>query len=577
MRLDYWLGIAFALSACQANIDGSGQAPAGSQPGSGGTVANPGMGTGGTGATAGTVPTANPDGTAVKGASVGPSPLRRLGRLELSNTVRALLPALPGDFDAGKDLPPDNAIELSFAVPGTASDLEVKRFMELGEAAVEALGASAPSSQFSCTGDETVCARSFVESFGKRAFRRPLDQLEVSDLMALYTKLRTDPEMLYDFKGALGVLVEAMLQAPGFLYRWERGLQAPQLDGQLVKYDSYEVASRLSYFLWNSMPDDELLASADAGQLTTPEQVAAQAQRLLADARADQTFGDFVSQWLELTPLPALVKDTGVFPDFTPELRSAMQQETYAFTRDVLRSSAPTFGALLTGGYSITSPLLASYYGVSADSAGRADLSGTGRVGLLTQASVMAVKGNSYRTSPVRRGKFIMNRLLCSSVPPPPPDVVPDLPPPDPSKSLREQMAEHRTNPTCAACHTTMDALGFAFEHFDGAGKFRQTDGTQAIDSSGSVTLDGADVSFGDAAQLSQLLAGSAEAQHCFARQWLRYALDRFEQDADSAAAEYLEGAYTTAGLDTRQLLVEITRTLPFSHRAPAEGEVLTP
>jgi hypothetical protein len=254
-----------------------------------------------------------------------------------------------------------------------------------------------------------------------------------------------------------------------------------------------------------------------------------------------------------------------------------MQAETLAFTRDVLRGPAPTFTSLLTANYTIAQPALAQYYGVAINASGHADLSGTGRLGLLTQASVMSVKGNSYRTSPVRRGKFVLNRMLCSSVPPPPANVVPDLPPPDKNKTVREQMADHRTNPTCAACHDTMDPLGFAFEHFDGAGKFRDLDGTQAIDTSGSFELDGAPVSFKDAAELAKLLAASPEAQHCFTRQWLRYALDRFEQDADGAAAKYLEDGYVAAGLDTRKLVVDVTRTLPFSHRAPAEGEVLTP
>jgi hypothetical protein len=576
-RFDYRvLGSLALLMGCQAHIDGpvaagtnGGPTPGSNSPSAPGSM-TPDV-------TPSTVPMANPDGKAPTEATVGPSPLRRLGQLELTQTVRALLPGLPDSFDAGKDLPPDNGIALSFAEPGTVSDVEVNRFMDLGEAAVAALGDKSPSAQVACSGDETACARSFVESFGKRAFRRPVDKLEADDLLALYTKLRTDPEMMYDFKGALGVLVEAILQSPGFIYRWERGLSAPLVDGKLVKYDSYEVASRLSYFLWSSMPDDALMAAADANQLATPDQVAAQAERLLGDARADLVLGDFASQWLELTPLPALVKDTGVFPGFTPELRSAMQAETLAFTRDVLRGPTPTFTSLLTANYTIAEPALAQYYGVSVDASGRADLSGTGRLGLLTQASVMSVKGNSYRTSPVRRGKFVLNRMLCSSVPPPPPNVVPDLPPPDASKTLREQMADHRTNPTCAACHDTMDPLGFAFEHFDGAGKFRDLDGTQAIDTGGSFTLDGASANFKDAAELAKLLAASPEAQHCFTRQWLRYALDRFEQDADGAAAKYLEDGYVAAGLDTRKLVVDVTRTLPFSHRAPAEGEVLTP
>jgi len=143
------------------------------------------------------------------------------------------------------------------------SDLEVKRFLDLAEATIATLGTASPS-QIACTGDQTACARTFVTTFGKRAFRRPLDGVEIDDLMALYTKLRTDPQMAYGLQDALGFVVEAMLQSPGFLYRWERGLAAPQKDGALVKYDSYEIASRLSYFVWNSMPDATLLAEATA-------------------------------------------------------------------------------------------------------------------------------------------------------------------------------------------------------------------------------------------------------------------------------------------------------------------------
>jgi len=179
----------------------------------------------------------------------------------------------------------------------------------------------------------------------------------------------------------------------------------------------------------------------------------------------------------------------------------------------------------------------------------------------------------------VRRGKFILNRLLCQSVPPPPPNVVPELPPPDPTKTVREQMAEHRTNPSCAACHTAMDALGFAFEHFDGAGNYRKDDNGHPIDASGSVTIDGVTLAFEDAADLAASLASSPLSQTCFTRQWLRYAIDRFEQDADAdaAAVAYLASAYGASRLDTRDLIVEITRTIPFSHRAPSPGEVLGP
>jgi hypothetical protein len=572
--------------ACQGCVSGSSASPshqngAAAGSGSGSVDATAGANAVGGASSAGspgTATTANPDGSAPHDATVGQNPLRRLGKLELMHTVRALLPTLPASFDVSAGLPEDNAIQLAFSLPGTVSDVEVKRFMDLAEASAKALAATSPGTTFDCAGaDEPTCARAFIASFGKRAFRRPVDKAEVDDLFALYQKLRTDPDMAYDFRGALGVLVEAVLQSPGFIYRWERGLQAPQADGALVKLDDYEVASRLSYFIWNSMPDDELMVAAAAGQLSAPDEIAAQAQRLLADPRADETLGDFVSQWLELGNLPSLIKDKNAFPDFNAQLATSMANETLAFTHDVLRGSSPTFTSLLTAKYTFVDPALAKYYGVAADGTGRVDLSANPRLGLLTQASLMAAKGNSYRTSPVRRGKFIINRLLCTVVPPPPPNVVPELPPPNPMLTVRQQMAEHRSSPACASCHTQMDALGFAFEHFDGAGKQRELDGKNAIDSSGSVQLDGATLSFANASELSTGLSKSATAQHCFARQWLRYAIDRFEQDADSSATKSIENSYSQGGLDTRALIVAITRTLPFTHRAPAPGEVLAP
>jgi hypothetical protein len=325
------------------------------------------------------------------------------------------------------------------------------------------------------------------------------------------------------------------------------------------------------------MPDDALLAAADQGKLSTPDQVAEQAARLLADPRADETLADFITQWLELGPLASVIKDTAVYPTYKPELRDSMRAETVALSHEVLRGAAPTYSALLTAPYTFVDSRLAQYYGVTPDANGRVDLSGTARLGLLTQGAVMSVKGNSYRTSPVRRGKFILNRLLCQTVPPPPPDVVPELPPPDPTKTIRQQMADHRQKPSCAVCHDTMDLLGFAFEHFDGAGNYRINDMGHPIDASGSATIDGKVASFVDAAALAKILASSSEAHDCFTRQWIRYAIDRFEQTADAAAVSYLTTMYEGTGLDTRDLIVRITRTLPFSHRAPADGEVLTP
>lgn len=510
-------------------------------------------------------PTATPN--------AGPSPLQRLGQLELHNTYRDLFPSLPDDFDAELELPADNDVQLAFSVPGTVSDLEVKRFMDLAESTVNALGADAPYRSAACGGDQTACARSFVQSFGRRAYRRPVDPAELDDLIALYTQLRSDTDLAYGFEDALGIVSQAMLQSPGFLYRWERGLQPAQRDGMLVQYDDYEIAARLSYWLWHSPPDSQLAAAADRGALRTPDQVAAQAKRLLDGPRADAALTDFVAQWLELGPLAQAVKDTDVYPAWKPELAAAMRDESLKLGLDVLRGPEPTFENLLTARYTFVNTALASYYDVTPARDGRVDLTNIPRLGLLTTGALMAVKGNSYRTSPVRRGKFILNRLLCTSVPPPPPNVVPELPPPDPQKTLREQMAMHRDNPACAGCHDRMDNLGFAFEHFDGAGKYRDQENGQKIDASGETTLDGDPRTFDDSTELVQALAQSPEARACFVRQWLRYALGRFELDADEASLDALVSSYD----DTRQLIIDIARSVPFTHRAPAQDEELTP
>jgi hypothetical protein len=583
LALSVLIALACSVAACSGEIGDAARNPA--APADAAHDAGPGAtpsSTGLVGSTAGAKPTSSApvatDAAVSDTPTVGLAPLRRLGKTELHNTLRDLFPSLPADFDSKIEVPADNDVQLAFSLPGTVSDLEVKRFMDLAEAALSALGANAPHRNVDCAGsDETACARTFIASFGKRAYRRPVDPDELTDLLALYSKLRTDPDLAYGLEDALGIVVQAILQSPGFLYRWERGLAPPLADGALVKFDDYEIASRLSYFLWNSLPDSQLMAVADASQLHTPDQIAAQAARLLADPRTDDTFMDFVSQWLELGPLPQLIKDANAYPDWKPELLTPMRNESTAFARDVLRSSSPTFANLLTARYTFVAEPLATYYDVTPDRDGRVDLSGTARLGLLTQAALMAVKGNSYRTSPVRRGKFILNRLLCQSVPPPPPNVVPELPPPDPTKTLREQMAMHRDSLVCASCHDRLDNLGFAFEHFDGAGNYRETEGGHAIDATGSALLDGTKIEFRDATELVQALANSKEAQACFARQWLRYALDRFEQPADDVAVGQLATSYTNAALDTRKLIVEITRTLPFTHRAPAPGEDLSP
>lgn len=503
--------------------------------------------------------------------------LRRLGRVELNHSVHALLPDLPSDFDAGADVPEDNHVELAFALPGTVSEVEVKRFSDLAEEAIARLAQQSPGAQFNCAADEATCAREFVSEFTERAFRRPAMPTEIDDLMALYEKLRSDPEVTFEFGETLNILVEALLQSPGFLYRWERGPQGPEMDGELVKFDSFEMASRLSYFLWNSVPDEALLAEARAGGLRGADSLEVQTRRMIADAKFDSALTDFVTQWLELSDLPDVVKDAGVYPRFSQGLGQAMLDEAQNVALDVFRSDDPSLSHLLTTEHTRVSPELADYYGVTVTADGSASLAGTGRKGILMQGGFLTAKGNSYRTSPVRRGKLILNRLLCENVPPPPPDAVVDLPAADPNLTLRQQMDLHASSPSCRNCHNTMDPLGLAFEHFDGAGAYRELEGTLAIDSSGTLSYGNIEWSFDDATGLVDALIEEQKVTDCFARQWVRYALDRFEQKDEAGAVAQILDAHEQSGSTLPELLVAITQSKPFTHRALRDGEVPAP
>lgn len=503
--------------------------------------------------------------------------IRRLRRTELEHSVRNLLPSLSQAFDVISDIPKDNHVELAFAVPGTVSEIEVKRFSDLAEAALASTGAESPAATYSCSGTESECAKQFIRELSERAFRRPPHDEEIGDLVALYSKLRADSEAPFTHVEALDTVTEALLQSPGFLYRWELGPQAPATSGELIKYGSYEMASRLSYFLWNSPPDAELLSLAAQDQLKTEAEIEAQTRRLLSDAKFDRALEDFVVQWLEISDLQTIVKDEGVYPNFNPELAKDMYDEAGSFLRAVYRGDAPTFDELLTATTTQITPELAGYYGVSLGEDGFADLSATERRGILMQGAVLSAKGNSYRTSPVRRGKFILNRLLCSEVPPPPPDAVVDLPPADPNLTLREQLAAHASSPSCNNCHATMDPLGLAFEHFDGAGAYREQEGNFPVDASGELTLAGEEWAFENARELVDLLVAEPMAHECFALQWLRYGLDRFEQKVEAGAATKIIDEYKNAHLNITELIVAITKSKPFTHRAPSEGEVLVP
>lgn len=492
-----------------------------------------------------------------------PSPLRRLTNEEYDNTVHDLL----GDTTRpASGFTPDEMVggfENNTVSPVTQTMVEryAGAAEALSEAAISRLDTLAPR-----MGGETdeACARRFIERFGRRAYRRPLDETERAVLLASYAEKAARAGHA---KGIARV-VQTLLQSPKFLYRLEpadgSGARTRALTG-------FEIATRLSFFLWASTPDDALLEIAAKGTLDTAEGVEAVTRKLLVHPRAAFGIRSFHRQWLGLRELETASKNPTLYPGFTPELRAAMVEETLRFTTHAVLRGGDTVAALLTSPQSFVNAALAKLYGLGSASVGKehvlVDLPAGQRSGLLTQASVLALLAYPDESSPILRGKFVREKLLCDPIAPPPPSFVITLPRPDPTRTKRDRFEQHRMDPRCATCHDRMDPAGFALEHYDAIGAWRTVDGAFPVDAAGAIagTRD-ADGKVDGALALGAHLAKSNQVRRCLATHWYRAALGRVEQPEDEAS---IEGAYQTfarAGFDVRELIVAITKSDAFRH-----------
>jgi len=323
--------------------------------------------------------------------------------------------------------------------------------------------------------DEEPCARKIVTTLARRAYRRPVTDVDIAPLMALYTKGRGER----DFDAGIERALEAILASPKFLIRLERDPAGAAI-GSSYRLSDLELASRLSFFLWRSIPDEELIGLAERGRLSDPTVLARQVPRMLADRRSSRFLSDFVGQWLQVRNIQAQVPDQTLYPDFEDTLRQAMVKETELFFESQVRDDRP-ITELLTANYSFLNERLARHYGVPGVYGSRfrrVSLSNDRRMGLLGHGSILTVSSYAHRTSVVLRGKWVLETLLGAPPPPPPPNVPPLKENDGQSKptALRERMEAHRANPVCASCHARMDPLGFALEHFDAIGKWRETD-----------------------------------------------------------------------------------------------------
>ena len=325
--------------------------------------------------------------------------------------------------------------------------------------------------------------------------------------------------------------------------------------------------------MWASPPDDELLDDASRGKLGSSEHVAAAARRMLADPRAERGARSFVRQWLGLDELETASKDSAIYPAYSHELRRSMVEETLRFGAEALLAEGDGLARLLTSPDSYVDPPLARLYGVKASKEVgfvRVSLPQSERAGVLTRAGVLSVLANPDQSSPIRRGKFVRERLLCQPIPPPPPGIAISTPKFDPKLSTRERFAQHRTDRSCSGCHAMMDPIGFGFEHYDAVGSFRAKEGARPVDATGELSdtadLDGA---FDGAIELSRKLATSGEVRRCFATQWFRYALGRNETEADAPSIDHAHAAFAGAGFDVRELVVAIAASHAFRHVGP--------
>jgi len=402
---------------------------------------------------------------------------------------------------------------------------------------------------FSCSTDSPACVRQILLSLARRAYRRPVTDADIQDLLPFYERGRAES----GFDEGIEQALERLLVSPQFLFRIER-----EPATAVARLSDLELASRLSFFLWSSIPDDQLLNAAAQGQLKNPAVLEREVRRMLRDTRSASLVTNFAEQWLFVRDIEAKQPDGLVFPDFDETLRAAMRRETDLFLDSVLRENRSIVD-LLDANYSFVNERLAKHYGIP-------NIQGSyfrrvtfpaasPRGGLLGQGSILTLTSYATRTSPVVRGKWVLENLLAAAPPPPPPNI-PALktegPEPGRTLTMREAMSAHRANPSCAACHARMDPIGFAMENFDAVGRWRDHDGGRAIDASGAfpngVTFDGM------AGLKKVLLADRRQFVNTVASKLLMYALGRNLQYYDEPAVRAIvrgsaAGNYTMASL----------------------------
>lgn len=499
-------------------------------------------------------------------------PLRRLTKAEWTNAVADLV-GFRGDYADG--FANDEEIA-GYAVNSRApvAPLQLENYQQAAEdAASDAvfdLGRLVPCAPPAAA--EADCVDQFLRGFGKRAYRRPLADAELARYRDVFAAgKKADGK----FGSGIALVVSTMLQSPYFLYRVEVGDQGAA-DDDGVPLTPYEVATRLSFLLYDSIPDPELFTAADEGKLRSTDEIATQVRRILAQSRMKAGHYAFFSQLLQTTRLSAIQKDPALFPKWNGDLALAMDEEVNNLVYNNLLFGDGRYETLLSQPKGYIRGGLYSVYNVPAFNDvivlnGRnTDLPPAERAGLLTTAGVLAVHAHADQSAPVRRGLLVSRSLLCIDPPPPPPSVNNTPPMVNPNQTTRARFEQHRADPSCAVCHKLMDPFGIAFENYDALGQFRTKDGALAVDSASDITGSAlGDGTVKNGVDLAQRLAKSPVVRSCLVKQYVRYLYGRADVDADAPMIDSVASAFESAQGRIPELLVALATSKPFRYVKP--------
>lgn len=508
-----------------------------------------------------------------EGDVAGSNPNTRIVRLshaQYGNTVRALLGIEPAPV-AG--FAPDALNGFNFT---TSNDLRVDpRLGPQYRVAAEQLALAVVENDDAlerivpCSPSEAGCSGEFIDAFGERAFRRPLTSEESARFQTLFDLGGTLGERGDAFSDGVQLVVEAMLQAPQFLYRTE--VSAGDVQDGRAALDDWEVASRLSYFIFDSMPDDELFERAREGELHTPEQVGNEVARMLDDARAQGKLASFHEQVWQVGRYAKIAPDAQTYPGLPDDLVDRLRAASTEFVESVIADDGG-LREFLTAPYAYVDSELAPLYDQSASGGGmrRIEFEDGERKGFMMQVGFLASNAYSRKTDPIHRGLFILRDMLCRLIPDPPPGAQMTPPPEtdEPIETTREEITLLTGQLYCPTCHSQINEPGFAFEGFDAVGQAREQENGVDVDTTGSITLDGAEVEFSGAGELVEALADSQEAQSCYTSRWLEFAYGRTLTERDDALRERLAAEPQSV----REIVQGLTTSTEFLSRDVSEA-----